>query len=205
MANTTTQTANTASDPESWVDRYGDYLFRFALGRVRNSSVAEELVQETLLAALKSRERFAGKSSERSWLTGILKHKIIDHFRQSIREEPVEDIQAFDAEWENSFDAEGHWRAAEGKAPADWGQSASSALQQKEFFGVLQRCLSKLPARIAAVFALRELEEQDTETICKSLDLSPTNVWVILHRARAQLRRCLEVNWFGQKAAASQR
>lgn len=200
MTNTTAETARTASNPETWIDRYGDYLFRFAISRVRNGSVAEELVQDTLVAALQARERFAGKSSERSWLTGILKHKIIDHFRKMAREQPVDDVQILNAELEAFFDQDGHWRADAGMGPADWGVDASSALQQKEFFSALQQCLSKLPARIAGVFTLRELEEQDTETICKSLSLSPTNVWVMLHRARVQLRRCLEVNWFGQKA-----
>lgn len=204
MANATTQTAGTASDPETWVDRYGDYLYRFAITRVRNSSTAEELVQETLIAALQARGRFAGKSSERSWLTGILKHKIIDHFRRLAREQPVEDVEAWTRELEEPFDGNGHWRVAEGEGPVDWGTNASSALEQKEFFGVLQQCLSKLPARIASVFALREIEEQETEEICKTLNISPTNLWVILHRARVQLRQCLEIHWFGQKAGKAQ-
>lgn len=185
-----------ATDPDTWVDQYGDYLYRFAITRVRDANAAEELVQETLVAALQSKGRFAGKSSERSWLTGILKHKIIDHFRKASREKPVEDIQPWTEAMLEGFTDDGHLRVFDGYGPQDWGPSASSALQQKEFFEVLEGCLSRLPERIAQVFTLREIEQQSAEEICKELNISSTNLWVILHRARAQLRQCLEKRWF---------
>jgi len=194
----------TLSDPETWVDRHGGYLFGFAMKRLRDPALAEELVQEVLLAALQSRERFQGRSSERSWLVGILKHKIIDHFRRISRERPVENIEAWPEELANSFDEGGHWRAEEGEGPIDWGERPSTALQQKEFQDVLGRCLAKLSPRIAEAFTLREMDELETGEICKILGVTPTNLWVMLHRARVQLRRCLEVSWFGGAEGGSQ-
>jgi RNA polymerase sigma-70 factor (ECF subfamily) len=185
------------SDPETWVDRHGSYLFGFAMKRLRDPVLAEELVQEALLAALQSRDRFQGRSSERSWLVGILKHKIIDHFRRVSRERPAEDVAAWPDEFKEPFDEDGHWRVEEGEGPIDWGAQPLAALQQKEFQEVLSRCLTKLPPRMAEAFTLREMEELETDEICKILNVSSTNLWVILHRARLQLRRCLEVNWFG--------
>jgi len=203
MADTIQQAARPASEPETWVDQYGDYLYRFAMIRVRDPHAAEELVQEALVAAFQSRQRFAGKSSERSWLTGILKHKISDQFRKTARERPVEDIHTWGEEAVEPFGADGHWRAQDGAGPIDWGADASSALMQKEFFDALSQCLSKLPRRIAEAFTLRELEEQNTAEICQVLNITPTNLWVMLHRARIQLRQCLEVNWFERKERAS--
>lgn len=199
MAQPTTQTASAsrASDPSQWIDRYGDYLYRFALIRVRNASVAEELVQDTLVAALQSRARFAGRSSERTWLTGILKHKVIDHFRRVSREQPTDD-PASSVEELGAFDEHGGWRVHEGQAPSDWPLNPDTTLQQKEFFEALQRCVEHLPTRVAQVFVLRELEEMSTAEICKQLAVSSTNCWVMLHRARLQLRRCLERTWFGR-------
>lgn len=191
-----------ASDPDTWVDRYGDYLFRFAMLRVRDPGVAEEVVQDTLVAALQARERFSGKSSERSWLTGILKHKIIDHFRRITRERPVDDVQPWTDEHEELFDADGHWRMTGGSSPTEWDLSPSRTLEQKEFFEALAQCLSKLPRRIADAFTLRELEEMRTDEICKALNISPTNLWVMLHRARVQLRRCVQLNWFNRRGAS---
>lgn len=202
MADTAQQSAaHTTSDPNTWVEQYGDYLYRFAITRVRDANLAEEVVQETLVAALEARSRFQGKSSERSWLTGILKHKIIDHFRKTAREQPTENIEAWTEETAEPFDEGGHWRVFDGEGPKDWGNDAASSLQQQEFFAVLQQCLSKLPSRIAQVFTLREIEEQTTEEICKTLAISSTNLWVILHRARVQLRQCLEMRWFERKSS----
>lgn len=201
MADATQQALPLTTDPEAWVERYGDYLYRFTLIRVRDPNLAEELVQETLVAALQARERFAGTSSERSWLTGILKHKIVDHFRRRSREQPVEDIEPWTDALREPFDDAGHWRMLEGVGPTEWGQDASQAVQQKEFQDVLQQCLAKLPARIAAAFTLREIEELKTREICKILAISPTNLWVMLHRARIQLRQCLELRWFGRTRA----
>jgi RNA polymerase sigma-70 factor, ECF subfamily len=188
------------SSPDRWVDQYGDYLFRYALSRLRDRALAEEAVQETFLAALKSKQSFEGQSSERTWLIGILKHKIIDHFRRSSRELPLFEDQAA-AEPEGTFRNEGewvgHWTAT--AAPAEWGSDPIRALQQKEFWEVLQRCLAMLPERLAQVFVLREMEEMSTADICKTLKITESNLWVMLHRARAQLRRTLESNYFNRQ------
>jgi len=196
MTETLQQALRTATDPATWVDRHGDSLYRFALSRVRDPAVAEEVVQETFVSALQARGRFSGQSSERTWLVGILKHKIIDHFRRQRREQPVEDVEALTDELDALFDASGHWKMHEGAGPIEWGTDAETLLAQQEFLEVLERCLMKLPQRLAQAFSLRELEELTTKEICQALQISPTNLWVILHRARRQLRQCLEVNWF---------
>lgn len=150
------------SDPSTWVAQYGDYLFRNAVLRVRHRDLAEEMVQETFLAALEARGRFAGRSSEKTWLTGILKHKVIDHLRRSSREIPVEDVERLPCEEESPFletgTWKGHWRSFQA-GPADWGGSPSDILERKEFLEVLHACLSGLPPRLARAFVLREVVE----------------------------------------------
>jgi len=186
-------------DPERWVDEHGDALYRYALTRVRDGTVAQDLVQEAFLAAL--RADFAGRSSERTWLIGILKHKIGDHLRRLYRER--ETLAEEDAVTAGSelFDERGHWRNREGLAPEGWGWRADKALEEKEFWGVLEQCLGSLSARTAEAFVLRELDALATDAICKVLNVTATNLWVMLHRARMQLRRCLELSWFGRAAA----
>ena len=190
------------SDPEKWVEEHGDYLFRCALLRVRDRVTAEDLVQETLLAALQARERFSGISSERSWMIGILKHKIIDRFRKDIREHPAEDPERMTdiPEDDDTFDKDGHWRLDQ-TAPMDWPDHPGAVLERKQFWESLRRCLSKLPSNMAQVFTLRELDELETDAICTMLHISSSNLWVLLHRARKQLRQCLEVNFFGHRKA----
>lgn len=183
------------SDPKQWVELHGDYLFRYALIRVRNTTVAEDLVQETLLAAFQARGRFAGSSSERSWLTGILKHKVLDHFRQMKREPATSPADLQPPELENRFDDLGVWKHDPALGPRDWGEDASEQMQRKEFMAVLKHCLGKLPKRSADAFVLREMEGAESERIQEMLGISPANFWVLLHRARMQLRLCLEQNW----------
>ncbi len=185
------------SDPQDWVEKHGDYLFRSALLRVRNDVVAEEVVQETFLAALQARERFAGQSSERTWLVGILKHKIMDYFRKSAREQtnPVEDVAQ--SELPDQFDEGGHWRRG-AAGPKEWADP-SGALDRQQFWQALRVCLDRLPPRTASVFALREIDEVPSEDICSTMKISKTNLWVMLHRARMQLRRCLETSYMGVK------
>jgi RNA polymerase sigma-70 factor, ECF subfamily len=191
----------TFSNPEVWVDQYGDYLFRYAMSRLRDRTLAEEAVQETFLAALKGKESFGGQSSERTWLIGILKHKIIDHFRKSSRELPLFEEQ-LPYEQEESFRSTGEWVGhwTEQAAPGEWGMDPIKSLQQKEFWEALERCLSMLPARLAQVFILREMDEMSSDEICKTLNITESNLWVMLHRARAQLRRSLEINYFKSPA-----
>jgi len=183
-------------DPESWVDLYGDLLYRFALSRVKDPSIAEDIVQETFLAALKSRDNFKGRSTARTWLIAILKHKIVDHIRKKVREPASDNIEslsdaAANESIEGNFKDDGGWL----NRPAKWDLNPMKIYEQKEFMDTLYRCLADLPKRQAAAFMMRELDELSTEEICKALNISATNSWVILYRARMWLRQCIEKNW----------
>lgn len=181
------------TDPATWLEQHGDSLYRFALLRVRNPAIAEDLVQETLLAAWRAQAGFAGEAAERTWLIAILKNKLIDHFRRSSRETPLPDM----ADTDDAIDAlfaqhNGHWA----HTPAAW-SDPDDALEQAEFWRAFQDCLANLPARQAQAFTLTEIDGLSTEELCKVLAAQPSNVWVMLHRARLRLRECLEQRWFG--------
>jgi len=183
--------------PSDWLESHGDALFRLALVRVGRSDLAEDLVQDTLLAAWKARDTFAGRSSERTWLIAILKRKIIDHFRNSWRQVDFPADADQDDMMEGYFQAgekAGHWDPE--MAPSDWGRNPELSLQNSQLRQVLTDCVGKLPESLAAVFVVREIDGMSTEKICQEFSLSPSNLWVILHRARTRLRRCLDLNWF---------
>ena len=186
---------NQIKDPETWVDEHGDSLFRYALFRIQDAQVAEDLVQETFLAALRGKDSFAGRSSLRTWLFGILKHKIIDHIRKISRERPEEDIETVANLADKTFGEQGVWKSQ----PAKWTTDPGLLFQQQEFWEMLQYCLSELPPRLNQVFTLRELDELSAEEVRKILNVTPTNGGVMLHRARMRLRECLEINWFDEK------
>jgi RNA polymerase sigma-70 factor (TIGR02943 family) len=192
-----TSTPGTGSDPKRWLDEHGDFLYRYALMRVRKPEVAEDVVQETLLAALRSHGAFGRQSSERTWLCGILKNKIVDYFRKLGREASFTDLQFLADEYSEKLVAEGWWVHAKG--PKEWQPEAESALQRDEFWQTMRDCLGKLPQRMADVFMLREMEEVGGKEICRMLAISENNLWVMLHRARMALRECLEINWFDRK------
>jgi RNA polymerase sigma-70 factor, ECF subfamily len=181
-------------DPDRWVDEHGDAMFRFALIRLRDPVLAEEVVQETFLAGLKAKERFSGRSSERTWLIGILKHKIIDQFRKRSRERPGSETDAAtsadQAERESGEEA-GPWQ----NGPADWETDPEEVTERSELREVLTNCVSDLPSRLGNAYSLRELDGLETKEICKALDITETNLWVMLHRARTRLKSCLETNW----------
>ena len=177
-------------DPSRWVDEHGDALFRFAILRVRNEELAADLVQDTFLSALKARDGFRGGSTVRTWLTGILKHKIIDYYRKHKVEIPEADLGP-------DF-PEGLLQHAPSLSPA-WDEAPSSLVENREFWGVLSGCLCKLPEAQRRAFSMREFDGMTTEEIRKVLDVTSTNLWVMLHRARAGLRRCLETNWFSNE------
>jgi RNA polymerase sigma-70 factor (ECF subfamily) len=185
------------SEPEQWLESHGSALYSFALLHVRDSHRAEDLVQETLLAALKGRERYRGNASVRTWLTGILKHKIMDEFRRQSRETPVPDSP--EAAWEaadrqlvvDSFQSDGHWQ----EPLSDWGD-AEQAFSQDQFWSFIEQCLAALSPRLARLFVLRELWEMETDEVCKELTITPTNLWTSLHRARLGMRQCLEKNLY---------
>ena len=182
---------NLLLDPESWVDRYGDMLFRFTLQRVNDTGTAEDLVQETLLAAMNAKDRFKGQSSEKTWLFAILKHKIIDFFRRKKHKHADIEIESFSETTDQFFNEKGKWRIQ----PENWGTNPQDAFEQKEFLNFFYLCLSQVPQRLADTFAYREIDGLSTEEICKILKITPTNCWVMLYRARMLLRRCIEKNW----------
>ena len=186
------ETEEVFEHPETWVDRYGDYLYRFALARIKDPSLAEDLVQETLLAALQGRKGFQRRSALQTWLTAILKHKIIDHLRKKKRIQTIEDIDAVGETVDGFYEKKGAWRIR----PGNWDINPAKVLEQRQFMDVLYRCLSELPERLAKAFVLREMEGLSTEELCKSMQITATNSWVMLYRARSYLRRCLEINWF---------
>lgn len=180
----------------AWIDAHGDALYRFALSRLQgDAELAREMVQDTLLAAWQGRGSFAGQASVRTWLTGILKHKIVDHIRGRIRERAMHAAMESDptSEW---FGADGHWQ----EAPRAWRTDPASLCEDADFRLTLQRCLDALPEQQRQVFVLRELEGENTQAICKDCSVTATHLYVLMHRARMALRACLEFSWFGQKA-----
>lgn len=186
--------AMAVNDPERWIDEHGDVLYRYALARVRKPEIAQDLVQETLLAAMRSYEKFAGHSSVRSWLCGILKHKLCDYFRKKGRETSFTDLEFLADECADRFVPEGYWVHMNG--PKEWEQPPEAAMQSDEFWKTMRECLGKLPERIATVFMMREMDEVESREICATLAITESNLWVMLHRARMALRDCLALNWF---------
>ena len=180
-------------DPESWVDHYGDFLYRFALSRIKDPAVAEDLVQETFLAALRGRENFKGHSAGRTWLVAILKHKIVDYIRKKIREPSSDKIEVLTDQTDPDFNEQGEWQLR----PSRWAVNPGRIYEQEEFLDVLYRCLAGVPERLAEAFMMREIDGLSTAEVCKALDITATNSWVMLYRARMSLRRCLEDSWLG--------
>ena len=180
------------SKVEAWVDEHADYLFRYALPRVRDRHATEEVLQETFLAALKSVDKFREDSTPRTWLVGLLRRKIADHFRKGYREAKVESIDTADPTIDAWFDEKGSWIAL----PKRFGLDPAELQERTDFWTVVQSCLQALPDRLAEAFTLRVVDNRKPDEVCKVLSITPTNLWVALHRARARLRACLEANWF---------
>ena len=185
-------------DPQLWLERYGDYLFNYAVVRVNDSGKAEDLVQETFLAALKGRDRFRGESAERTWLTSILKRKIIDTYRKkySSGETAVgkHGETIFDGDfYSNEEPFKGHW--LEGKGPNSYTLLPEGQMEQEELMKFIRLCIENLQPQQASAFIMRMIDEEDTDTICKELGISTSNLWVMLHRARLKMRACLEKHW----------
>lgn len=173
------------------------YLLRYALLQLRNPALAEDAVQETLLAALEGYSRFSGRSSLRTWLTGILKHKIVDLIRRNVREVEIPRDTEGEEAIDSLFQQDGHW--AEPLRP--WGNPQTEA-ELGQLRRVLDECADRLKPVMAQVFSLREVAGMETEEICKELNITPTNCWVLLHRARLFMRQCLELNGFSKAGAA---
>ena len=181
------------ADFRTQVESLRPYLLRYATLQLRDTAAAEDAVQDALLAAITGEANFAGRSNLRTWLTGILKHKIVDTIRRQSRDHPAAEPEPAgdDNEFDGLFDRRGHWE----QAPDAW-QQPEGSLQQKQFFAALEACLRALPERTARVFMMREHLGLETSEICKELGITATHCWVMLHRARMALRVCLETNWF---------
>ena len=185
-------------EPHRWVERYGDYLFNYAIVRVNDREIAEDLVQETFLAGLKSRDGFRGDSSERTWLTSILKRKIVDSYRKKYtsKESSFGEFEQtfFDGDFYKSEDpVKGHW--LEGKGPNSNSLLPEGELERTELMKYIRLCIGNLKPQLASAFIMKMIDEEDSDTICKELGITPSNLWVILHRARLKMRDCLEKKW----------
>jgi RNA polymerase sigma-70 factor, ECF subfamily len=181
-------------DLRKQIEQQRPYLVRYATLQLRDAEAVQDAVQETLLAALAGEANFAGRSNLRTWLTGILKHKIVDTIRRQAREAVISgDGEGDGSEFDALFEANGHWV----EHPTAW-SDPDAALDQGQFFAVLEECLKKLPKKTAQVFMMREHLGNETAEICKELSVTPTHCWVLLYRARMALQLCLNKNWFGK-------
>jgi RNA polymerase sigma-70 factor (ECF subfamily) len=185
--------ANQLLNPHKWVENHADYLYAYALSRIRDEEQARDLVQEVFLAALEKVDKFEGKSTERTWLTAILKNKIIDVYRKRSSGLVTTDIKAAEYEQEDFFYEEGHWQKQHW--PKAFGVEDHDPLHNKEFNQVLQQCMQKLPALWLAVFTMKHMDDQSTEIICTELKVTSANFWVIIHRTKLNLRACLQKTW----------
>jgi RNA polymerase sigma-70 factor (ECF subfamily) len=177
------------ANPEKWVGLYSALLFKHALPRVEDRFIAEDLVQETFLAGLQGIEGFKGDSSEKNWLFSILKHKIVDYYRKKTKQQDIvsmPDLRLMDNEW---FNEDGSW--AEEKIPQDW-DSANNPTERKEIQKVIYWCKDHLKALQQSVFTLKYLEDISSDEICKVLNITSTNYWILIHRARLKMRDCVE-------------
>lgn len=173
-----------------WVDSYTTELYNWALYKVSDSDMAKDLVQDTFLAASEKINSFKAESSPKTWLFSILNHKIVDYYRKKVNQPlPIENIS-----FSNFFDADGDWQ--EEKKPKDWEDEDKHLLDDVDFQDVLRKCLDALPEKWGASVRLKYLMNKNGEEICQELEIAPTNLWQIIHRAKLQLRNCVENNWF---------
>ncbi len=181
----------TVPPPEEWIAEYGDYLYRYALMRLRDPSRAEDAVQETFLAAMKNKDGFDGRVNFKYWLRGVLRNKIVDHIRKAVREDIVEDVEVKEL-------TENKWFRHSGipvRNPAPWQFDLNASCERKEFWSILEHCLSKLTGTMREAFVMKMIDERDSDEVCEILGITPNNLWVLTHRARGQLKGCLEENW----------
>lgn len=177
--------------PKLWVDNYADYLFNFAVGRVSDSEVAKDLVSETFLAGLKSAKNYKGDAAERTWLIAILKRKVIDHYRKSNSKKGKAEVRM---NYSSASDAEGDWLEEQVADP--FSMLENTAIENEELGLAIQECIARLPKKQALVFTMKTIQGISTEDICNELGINPSNLWVMIHRARTGLMECLNKNWF---------
>jgi RNA polymerase sigma-70 factor (ECF subfamily) len=177
-------------EPEKWIDRYSDYLFNYTISRVNDREMAKDLVQDTFVASLKSMKNFKGEASERTWLISILKRKIIDYYRKINSKKGKAEVRID----YNTDEDEGNWLEERVADPFD--KTAEDTLVNEELGEAIYGCLDKLPTKQAQVFKMKTIQGLETETICNELNITPSNLWVIIHRARTAMAECMEKNWF---------
>ncbi|HKK11907.1 MAG TPA: sigma-70 family RNA polymerase sigma factor [Flavobacteriaceae bacterium] len=177
-------------DPNKWIDLYSDYLFNYTISRVNDREMAKDLVQETFLAGLKSMKNFKGEASERTWLVSILKRKIIDYYRKINSNKGKAEVKMTYKSDEN----EGDWLEERVADPFD--RNAEDKIENVELEDAIYNCLGKLPEKQATVFKMKTILGYETEVICNELNITPSNLWVIIHRARVAMAECMEKNWF---------
>ncbi|QNK61499.1 sigma-70 family RNA polymerase sigma factor [Pedobacter sp. PAMC26386] len=191
----TPPTDTAITDPHHWVQNHADYLYSYAITRINEEDQARDLVQETFLAALERLDKFEGRSSERTWLTSILKNKIIDVYRKNssgLGKKMVNlTVEEQDQDFFDPYD--GHWKKSH--RPEPFGIEDHDPLMNKELNSILKKCMQKLPALWLSVFTMKHIDDETTDLICAELKVTPSNFWVIIHRAKLNLRACLQKNW----------
>lgn len=178
-------------NPNKWIDLYSDYLFNYTISRVNDREMAQDLVQDTFLAGLKSMKNFKGEASERTWLISILKRKIIDYYRKINSHKGKAEVRIT---YNDDSESEGDWLEERVADPFD--KTAEDSMQNEELGDAIHNCLSKLPEKQAEVFKMKTILGYETETICNELNITASNLWVIIHRARTAMADCLKENWF---------
>ncbi len=178
---------------DEWVDKYADMLFAFAVVRVKDDAIAQDIVQDTFLSAWKAREGYKGEASEKNWLYTILRNKITDHYRKLSR---TNVSLGLEDDTQDMFSENGHWTSDSAKQITDWqSEAASQRVESKEFVEILTRCREKLKEIQNAAFTMKYLDDLDSSEICKVLGITPSNYWVLIHRAKLNLRNCIQKNW----------
>lgn len=175
-----------------WVYKYSDPLFHYALRRIADEELCKDLVQDTFLSAWRNKDNFRGEASVKNWLFLILKRKVVDHFRKGYNKDVIESINE-DHQDKTYFDADGHWKT--GMYPKSLTVKFNETVESKDFHKVFSSCKRKLKDVQQAVFVMKYVDELDSDEICRTLGLTPSNFWIIMHRAKVQLRGCLEKNW----------
>lgn len=183
--------ATNVLDPNKWVDLYADYLFNYAVARVNDGEIAKDLVQETFIAGLNSAKNYKGDAAERTWLIAILKRKVIDHYRKINSKKGKAEVRI---NYNDSTDSDGDW--LEERVADPYGQGGDDRIENEELGLAIQECLSKLPKKQSLVFNMKTIQGMSTEDICNELGINPSNLWVMIHRARTALMGCLNQNWF---------
>lgn len=178
-------------NPDKWVDLYADYLFNYAVSRVSDAETAKDLVQETFFAGLNSAKNYKGDAAERTWLIAILKRKVIDHYRKTNSKKGKAEVRI---NYNSNSDSEGDWLEEQVADP--YSKLENNAMENKELGLAIQECISKLPKKQSLVFTMKTVQGIGTEDICNELGINPSNLWVMIHRARTALMGCLNQNWY---------